>query len=227
MSIKNLAWLILTFFCLSSLVEINAQQGFSIGIKAGTGFSQYYFQKYIEQDFVQVFQGGLVISHLDKKNLGLHFEIIQTQKAWQEKFSETFKKRVVVDYIELPILSVIKLGKKKSGITINAGLHFSIPYKIDSLIIGDAMSADSSLINYGQAAYKKFDYGLNGGLGYQLCFGRNIFELQLMYSQGLQNIFERNYLTIYRSLNQNLTLNLIYKVSLAKKKPNNRNDIEK
>jgi hypothetical protein len=210
------------FFILSGLVctSINsyAQQGFSFGIKAGTGFSQYYFVNYVEQDFVQVYQGGLVVSHLNDKNLGLHFEILQSQKAWQEKFSETYKKRVIIDYLEFPVISVIKVGKK-SGLTINAGLHFSFPLKIDSMETGEPSPADTSrLINYSGIDVSGFDYGLNGGLGYQFCFGRNIIELQVMYSQGLQNIFERNYLSLYRSLNQNLYVNLIYKISLAKKR---------
>jgi hypothetical protein len=205
------------FFTYYASFESSAQEGFSIGIKAGAGYSQYFFQKNIDQNFVQVFQKGLFISYRDKKNFGIQFEIMQTQKAWEEQINSSYKKRIILEYYEFPLFSTYKFGKGRSGLVIMAGLHFSYTLKADSSSSGQQLASDTSLINYSPLIYSKFDYGLEGGLGYQFVVWRGIFQIDVMYSQGLQNLFERNYIGLYRSLNQNLYLNLSLKVSLAKK----------
>jgi hypothetical protein len=211
-------YLLILYFSVFITIEADAQEGFSVGIKAGTGYSQYFFLKRVEQNFVPVFQKGLVISHRDEKNFGVQFEIMQTQKAWEEQISNTFKKKIVINYYEFPILSSYKFGKGKSGLLITAGLHISFATKADSTSTGQQLPSDTTLITYSPLNYSKWDYGLGGGLGYQFVAGRSIFLLEVMYSQGLQNFFKRNYIGIIRSLNQNLYLNLSYKFSLARKK---------
>jgi hypothetical protein len=205
-----------------------SQTGFSVGFKAGYGYSQYFFRNFVEQNFVPVNQYGLVISQMNKKNFGIEIDMLYTQKAWEEKFISGYSKQVLINYLEFPFLSSYKLGKNKSGLLFYGGMHISYALSIDSLNQGIPAEADSSIIQYAPFEYNKFNYGLTGGIGYQLNLGRNIFQLQLMYSQGLQNLFERDYSKIYRSLNQNLYLNFIYKVSLVKRKkektdPNKKN----
>jgi len=194
-----------------------SQSGFSIGFKGGYGYSQYFFRVPVEQVVVPVYQYGLVISQMNKKNFGVEFNVLHTQKAFQEKFNETYFKQVTINYIEFPILSTYKIGNKKSALVLFGGLHLSVALNVDSLIEGTPTEADTSLIQYSPFEYSNWNYGLGGGLAYQLILGKNVFQLQLMYSQGLQNLFERDYASIYRSLNQNLFINLTYKVSLEKR----------
>ena len=201
--------------------ELKSQEGFSLGLKAGAGYSQFFFQKPVNQIFTLVFQKGAVISYRDEKNFGIQLEIMQTQKAWEEDISKTFKKRVAIDYYEFPILSTYKFGKKGSGLTITGGLHISYAFGTDSSTTGQMAPGDTSIVPYSPFVYNKWDYGLQGGAGYQFMFGRNIVQLELMFSQSLQNFFDRNYKTIRTSLNQNLYFNLVYKFSLAGRKKQN------
>jgi hypothetical protein len=197
---------------------MKSQEGFAFGIKAGLGYSQYFFQKPVDQDFAQVFQKGLVISQRNEKNFGLTFEIMQTQKAWEEKIGQSYRKKIVSNYYEFPLLSTFWLGKGKSGVVFSAGMHIGFAMQADSSNSGQLMPGDSTIVPYFPLKYSKFDYGVGGGIAYQLKLNRSIFQLEVMYSQSLQNFFARDYTTIYRSLNQCLYVNLTYKVSVARKK---------
>jgi hypothetical protein len=197
-------------------VQAWAQEGFSIGIKAGPGFSQFFFQRYVEQNFVQVFQKGIIVSHRDSKNFGVQLEVLQTQKAFEEIISESVTQTVSIDYWESMLLSTYKFGKRKSGIVLYAGMHFSNAIDADTSRIMPFSAPDTSFISYFPFKYSNWDYGIGGGLGYQLCIGRSILQLDIIYSQGLRNLFDRKFSGIYRSLNQRLFLNLGYKFSLAR-----------
>jgi hypothetical protein len=223
LTLKNRIFFVLIFF-LPLLISINsnAQEGFSVGLKGGIGYSRYYFlgnkKYYIDQNYVQVIQKGLVINYRDDKNFGMQLQIMQTQKAFEENISKTYKQRVMLDCIEFPILSSYKFGKKKSGLVLTAGLHFSKAFGATISSTGQSMPGDTSIIRYENLAYNKVDYGLQGGLGYQFTFWRNILHIEAMYSQGLNNIFDRDYTATYRSLNQSLFINLIYKICLSNNK---------
>ena len=230
--ISKLNWLkkVFWFVILSTAYFIIAQQisysqsGTSIGIKAGEGFSRYYFiridQGHISQSYIPVFQTGLVFSQINKKNCGIQFEINYIQKGWKQTFdSEPTTYSVKMDNIEFPFLTHFRLGKKKSAIIINMGLHFSYAYnlKVDSL--GSAL--DTIALHYGNLKLSPFDYGLDIGLGYEFGRDRGVFQVQLMFSQGLSNFINRDTqdpLVIYRSINQSLFLSCVYKIPLTRKK---------
>jgi len=198
--------------------KANAQEGFSVGLKGGAGFSQYYFvlnNNSIDQNFVLVIQKGFLINYRDEKNFGMQLEIMQTQKAFEENISKTYKQRVVLDYLEFPLLSSYKIGKGKSGLVLTAGFHVSHASKATHFITGHEMAGDTSVIQYSNFVYNTWDYGLNGGFGYQFKFGRNIIHIEALYSQGFNNLFDRDYTATYRSLNQSLYLNLVYKFCLT------------
>jgi hypothetical protein len=203
--------------------NINSQEGISLGIKGGFGYSQYFFQYptqnqlNLDFNYIKVIQKGIVLGYRDNKNWGTHLEIMLTQKAWEEEFPSSYKKRVTIEYLEFPILSSYKIGKKKSSLIIVAGMYLATGLNMDSVNSGQLMEGDSTIVPYQDFSYKKFDYGIKGGLAYQYMFGRNILQLEIMYSQGLQNLFGRDYFAIYRSLNQGLYANLVYKIAIRGK----------
>jgi hypothetical protein len=205
---------------LTSLLHFNvkSQEGFAFGVKAGMGYSQYFFTKPVDQNFAQVFQKGFVISQRNEKNFGLTFEIMQTQKGWEEKRGLLNRNKVIINYYEFPMLSTFCLGKGKSGVVISAGMHIGFAMKADSSNTGQHLSADTTILPPSPLKYSKFDYGVGGGIAYQFKLNRSIFQLEVMYSQSLQNFFARDYTSIYRSLNQCLYVNLTYKISVARKK---------
>ncbi len=196
-----------------------SQAGTSLGIKAGAGLSRYFFivaadQVPIYQNFVPVYQTGLIFNQLNKKNVGVQIELDYTQKAWEQTTGESGKYKVVIDNIEFPFLTHFRIGKKKSAWIINAGLHFTHAFnaRVDSSGI-----TNGSIIEYAALKYSKFDYGLDGGLGYEIGKDNGIFLIQIMYTQGMKNIIERDPNKVYRSLNQSVFMSCIYKIPLSKK----------
>ncbi len=219
----NMKGLIILLFIISIFVSHQlcySQAGSSLGIKAGAGVSRYFLlvaadQEQILQNFVPVFQTGLVFSQLNEKNLGIQIELNYVQKAWEEKLPETGKYNVLFDNIELPVLTHLRIGKKKSAWLINLGLHVS--YAFNARIDSSGVFTTTSIIEYNNLNYSNFDYGMDGGFGFEIGKERGIFQIQLMYSQGMKNILERDPEKVYRSLNQNLFLSCIYKIPLFRK----------
>jgi len=197
-----------------------SQASSSLGVKAGAGVSRFFLlvaadQEDILQNFVPVFQAGLVFSQINEKNLGIQIELNYVQKAWEEKLPETGKYNVLFENIELPVITHIRIGKKKSAWFINLGLHLS--YAFNAMIDSSGVFTRTSIIDYNNLNYSNFDYGMDGGFGYAIGKEKGIFQIQLMYSQGMKNVLERDPEKVYRSLNQNLFLSCIYKIPLSKK----------
>ncbi len=230
---KHYVWIVLlvVLFCINTQHLCFSQSRSSIGIKAGTGFSRYFFlsppgtvRVEFSQSYVPVFQTGIVFSQINDNKKGinpsLQIELNYIQKAWEQIFNDqNIKYTVFMDNIELPLLTHFRFGKKKNSLMVNAGLHFSYAYnvKIDSM----GTSIKRTEIEYDSLEYHPFDYGLDAGIGYEFGRDNGVVVVQLMFSQGLKNYINRadqDPLVIYRSLNQSLFLSCIYKIPLRKKK---------
>jgi hypothetical protein len=199
------------------------QAGSSIGVKAGYGLSRYYFivatpNKPITQNFVPVYQGGVSFSQINAKNCGIQVELNYVQKAWEETLGESGKYKAVFNNVELPFLSHFRIGRKNFAWIINMGMHVSYAFK--SKIDSSGVHSINSIINYQNLDYNAFDYGVDGGFGFEIGKDKGIFQIQVMYSQGMRNIIDRDPTKVYRSLNQNVFLSMIYKIPLFRKQDN-------
>ena len=203
-----------------------AQKRASIGLKGGYGFSGYYFvtdgniyADFIDVDFVPAYNTGIVFNYLSKIT-GIQISMEYTQKGWIEKFKNGAASEVTIDYLEFPVLTQFRFGKKKSGWVVNFGLYGG--YVIKSRQKSDPMELvidqrDTMFINYRELKYNTFEYGIKAGGGYELGLGKNSLQLELMFTQGMLNLFEANRLGVYRSLSQGLTFSAIYKFTLFRK----------
>ncbi len=200
-----------------------SQGNAAIGVKAGYGLSRYFFivatpNKPISQNFVPVYQAGVNFSQINAKNCGIQVELNYIQKAWEETLDESGIYKAAFDNIELPFLSHFRIGRKKFAWIINLGMHIS--YAFNSKIDSSGVHSYNSIINYQELDYNTFDYGVDGGFGFEIGKDKGIFQMQLMYSQGMRNIIDRDPTKVYRSLNQNVFLSLIYKIPLYRKQNN-------
>jgi hypothetical protein len=222
MNIKSVIIVVLYFIVLQSPAFSQARS--TIGIKAGGGFSRYYFiradRQSIKQSFIPIIQYGLVFSQINQKNLGIQCEIIYIQKGWTQNFDNSLKSYAVkLDNIEVPFLTHFRIGKNKTSFLINMGLHFS--YSYNASVDSAGVTTDSLLVKYNNSSITPFDYGIDGGIGFEFGRDRGIFQVQLMFSQGLRNFIDRNKqnpLVVARSLNQCLSLSCIYKIPLSRRK---------
>jgi len=214
---------VLIFFLLIFSGKFYAQEGAYIGAKFGGGFSRYYFAvdpgifQPLVIDLVPVYEAGVVFSHQNDKRMGLEIDIQYTQKAWQERFEGDTTEKMLIHYLEMPLLTTARLafGEKKSALVISLGIYGS--YAFASENESNPSVLDSTLIDYSKSLKNTFDFGFKAGLGYEFMVNQSLLRFQLTFSQGLQDLYDRDRVGIYRSLNQSLFASIIYKVPLFKK----------
>jgi len=212
----------LFLFCLFLQVTFIKSQIY-VGVKSGIGASKYIFQQPVKQDFSIVYKQGFVLNYLNKRNMGIHIEFDYSQKSWNEISDISNPQKMDLQYFEIPMLTYIKFGKKKSGITLSAGPYISFlnNYKytanapLDTANIFFYVYIDYNSTNL---IHSKFDYGLSAALGYELATAFGNFQISFMYSQGFNDLLKKNPDSILLSINQNLFAEFTYKLQLFGKK---------
>ena len=194
----------------------------AIGFKGGYGYGQYFFQRtVINQEFIPLYNGGLVFQYLNENKAGIQTSILYMQKGWIEKSVNGAKAEFLMDFIEFEMLSYLKFSRKKEhGLFIKFGPYIGYSYK-NSYTLSDP--TDTLALNYDslQTAYKKFDYGLAVGLSYTLKIKNTDLQLALLYRQGFYNILEQDPNGIFESIGQGLFVNLAYIIPFKRRNKEN------
>lgn len=206
-------------------ITIYSQKRASIGLSFDAGVSTYFFvydininDDIIKNSFIQTYGGGLVFTYIDKL-MGVQLGLKYIPKGWTETFKNGATSKFEVNYLEMPILTHMRFWRKrKTGLILNFGLF--VAKAIDTKIsIQDTPNPkqDTLYINYDKPEYTNYEYGLKGGVGYEVEIGRSSLQFQVMFTQGMQDFFEPDRLKLYKSLSQTITASLIYKFSFYRK----------
>jgi len=216
--------LFIILFFLSTVFGF-AQKRATLGIKGGYGFSSYFFvtddninTDRVTSDFMPVYNTGITFSYLDKI-MGIRLGAQYAQKGWKETFNNGSSAEVIFDYWEFPLLTNVRFGKnKKSGWVLILGVYGAFVIETNEITSEPELdySQDTRFIEYGELKYNNFEYGIKAGGGYELGIGKNSLQLEIMLTQGMANLFEADRLSLYRSLSQSLTINVIYNFTLFK-----------
>lgn len=91
-----------------------------------------------------------------------------------------------LEYLEIPILMNLRLGKKRSRINLYGGPSISYLIKQKILFVGDDPQASYCKTE----TNKNFEFAINGGAGYSFNFNKGMLELNVIYTHSLTNIFE-------------------------------------
>ncbi len=231
--IYKLVFLILTVvFCCNN--SAFAQKRASIGLSYDVGVSTYFFvydininNDIIGNNFIRSDGIGLVFTYTDNL-VGVQIGAKRIPKGWVERFKNGVSHTFKMDCIEVPIMTHMRFSRlRKSGLILNYGLFVSKAF--DHKITLDSIMPDPTLdtlyINYENPVFNEFDYGIKAGIGYEIEFGKHNLQLQLMYTQGMRDLFEPDRVKLYRSLSQTITASVIYKFSFYKKM--NEKDLRK
>ena len=129
------------------------------------------------------YQGGLAFRYITEKHVGLQIEMNYSQRGWDEE-SGLYSRRL--NYLELPFLTHLYLGNTHRFI-FNIGPKVS--YLLNETVLINGME-NSDAEQHVKPVYFPFDYGLTGGLGYNLHTRRaGVFQLELRAYYGLSDIF--------------------------------------
>lgn len=171
-----------------------------IGVIGGANMSQYSFIPTVSQKMTQGYTGGVAIRYIEETFFGLQAELLLTQRGYKdyyESYPELHFSRTLT-YIEVPVMAHVyfKMGQRNQ-IMLDAGpkIGWYLSDKIDSNL-PDNFGQEDSEYAAGVTAHhtldvsKKFDYGIQAGLGYEFKFGRKIsLQLQGRYYYGLANLW--------------------------------------
>jgi len=166
--------------------------------------------------YLQNYSLGISYKAFMEKSAGLLVELNYVKKGgYNNYFYDTDTSTVDallilfrqdLDYIEIPVLTDIRIGKKNGRIHFYGGPHIAYLIKQNVTFLES---------NYGREYLtktdKKFDFGLNAGLGYGYYFGKSTVELSIRYSHSLSNIFEQQTINkAFVSQNQVVSASLYY-----------------
>ena len=105
-------------FYLLIVIQLNAQNKLEpksyLGIIQGINFSRVDFEiSEIEQEMLSGYRGGLVFSYFSESYAGIQIELNYTEKGWTGVLDSSEFYNGHINYIELPFLTSIRIGKSK------------------------------------------------------------------------------------------------------------------
>lgn len=170
------------------------------GVIGGANLSQYSFLPSISQKMTQGMTGGVAIRYIEETLFGLQAEFLLTQRGYKDYYEEypdlNFSRSLL--YVEVPVMAHVyfKMGSHNE-ISLDAGpkIGWYVSDKIDSNLpddFGEEGSEYSVTVtaHHWMPVSRKFDYGIQAGLGYEFKFGRKVsLQLQGRYYYGLANIW--------------------------------------
>lgn len=182
----------------------------SFGIKQGINYTTVSFSPGVSQSMTLGYHGGLVYKYNNQMTekgwlFALQIELNYSQKGWTEDLdtiSNSYSRKM--DYIEMPFITQVVLGKKSLKYYINLGT--SVGYLLsekESVIVNNELYRREY---YEKAIENNVDFGALGEFG--LLYETNIgfFQAGIRYQLSLTNLFETTSETIIRT-SQNTTWN--------------------
>ncbi|NJO89577.1 MAG: PorT family protein [Chloroflexia bacterium] len=166
-----------------------------------------------------VYEGGLIFNYLDR-NTGIQIGVNYTQKGWIENFQNGASAKLMLDCIEIPLLTQIRFSRyKKSGWVLLFGTYANYIIKTNEPFFGGEpdYTTDIEFVKYNELLYNTFEFGIKGGGGFEFGLGKNSLQLQVLFTQSFVNLFDSDREGIYRSLSQSLTVSAVYKFTLFRR----------
>lgn len=198
------------------------------GAKGGVTFSQLSISPNISQKMEMGATGGISMRFIAERFFGIILELNYSQKGWKEKFEEEdaiYQYSRKTNYIELPFMTHLYFGKKAFRFFINLGPQIGIcvgektnsNFNINEI---PQFTKKREIEHYYKKVEKPFDYGLTGGVGFELRIkGRHSIIAEGRYYFGLSDIFSNksaDYFSV--SSNQSILASLSYSFNIKGKK---------
>lgn len=189
---------------LGSTSAIEAQRmyapDFSLGVRAGATISNMAWQPSVRQQMTPGATIGITARYTEEKIFGLMADLNITQRGWAEKFEDTpeLSYRRQFTYVQLPVMTHIYFGSPRFRGFVNLGP--SVGYMISDKITANFAYTDIPSVagfptdrrteQLSLPVYRKFDYGIVGGLGMELRLKRkHSFMIEGRFYYGIANVF--------------------------------------
>jgi hypothetical protein len=216
--------LISLFFCQTGWGQENVyQKEWVFGFNAGATLSKVRFFPSHTQDMLQQEAGGITARYVSEKYFGIQAELNYSLHGWKERTDTLInpgKYSRSLGYLELPIMTYLyfDLGKRVRLIFL-AGpqIGYNIGEKtLEKEIVKSPNETEEQYqrkVNeyYNQKIQRPIDYGITGGMGFELRTGIGNFILDGRYYFGLSDIFNNARSNYFQSsANQVISIKLSY-----------------
>jgi hypothetical protein len=218
---KTFLLLAVLFLFISPFAFVQAQfiPQAAVGIKGGMSFSRYAFSPTQTQDLTMGYTGGLVYKYISQPSLGVQLELNYVQRGWIERIDSTQTYRRDLDFIEIPFMTHVAIGKKNTAFMANFGP--SVAYLVSD---GDSIKSISDVEGnnyFNKEIENPFQFGLVLGLGVIQKTKLGIFQIEGRMTQSLSNIISsRQGLLSAKNTNVTVTVSCLVNFK-AKRKPVN------
>jgi hypothetical protein len=171
--------------CLTSS-SLLAQKTARAGVKAGMNVSNLFVGDNVHDENARIgFNGGFYGQILSSEAFAIQPELLYSTKGTMADYTGYVidqKVRFNLNYIDLPVLAVFKLGRSAE---IHAGAYAS--YLVNANIQYDD-NGSGGTDELSRDHFKSYDYGLSGGFGLNF----NAIQIGARYNYGLVAIADSN-----------------------------------
>lgn len=186
-----------------------------VGLKGGTSLSRYNFTPERPQEITFGYAGGLIFKHLSQPHIGVQLELNLVQKGWTERLDATQTFRRNMNYVEVPFMTHVVLGKRNTRVFANLGpnLAFLLSNR-DSI---QTVMAGEDFGYYQKEIESPLQFGFSVGVGLIQRSPFGTFQLEGRATQSLTSVFT-NTQRVTSSTNTNIVISLGYLIDLRPRK---------
>lgn len=191
---------IFVFSIYTAVAQPPAPKEWDFGFLGGMVMSEMNFDPTITQDMATGYTFGVSARYIEEKYFGIQAEVLLTRRGYKDRYTEFpgYKFQRNLTYLEVPILTHIYFPMgRRNEICVDGGPKFGVMLweNSDSNLPADfgqqgTPTAGFRTEHHTMDISRRFDYGIQIGLGYEYKFSR-IWSAQLSarYYFGLGNIF--------------------------------------
>lgn len=168
-----------------------AQAG--LGLRGGPSFSQVSFTTgrgvpRPPQELVQGLEVGLLWRMLNNQRLGLQAELNYSSKGWYIYPGTVEGHQREYQYIQLPVLSHLQLGRGRLKFIVQAGAFVAYAWQIEDVRLPGPNAMPR--VVYAHQASQPWQFGVLGGAGpaFELPFG--MLQLEARFAHQLSHVLE-------------------------------------
>ena len=185
------------------------------GIKGGMNTAGIVSEPIIFLDIYPGFTGGILFKHISQNSLGIQAELCYSQSGWSENLDSTSVYQRRLDYIQLPIMTHISIGKKSTRIIVNLGPYISyLLSDSEKIELLDGMEAKDY---YGKKISNQVEFGMCFGVGVFQKTPAGSFQIEGRITYGLSDKFNNSAdLSLESSQNILAELSLSYLIDYKK-----------
>ncbi|MCD8303950.1 MAG: PorT family protein [Prevotellaceae bacterium] len=212
---RTLATLALALVACSALAQVGEYRSeLAVGVNGGLVYNRVSFDPTVKQQFLSGSTMGVTLRYTCERYFGMRCavqaEVNYTGLGWREVIEtseDTYQRRV--SYVQVPFLASLGFGKEYGGVMGYLVLGPQIAFYLSDSDKRGGEWTDETLAlrpnqvteQYDLPIQKTFEYGLTGGLGFEVntrraghfaIEGRYYFALSDMFNNGKADYFSRS-----------------------------------